>query len=479
MSQEVELKKIPFLDWFDCDPGLPAYTPEGLVYNLVRPTLGLELAVQEAEKGSAFLVADQPWEDRRYELSAGTIIHDAGRFRMWYFTRVPDGRQAICYADSDDGMEWKKPALGLVDYQGRTANNIIRFYTPRHVRGFNVFVDPMAESAGRYKVMFGDLKCRPSGAESPDGIHWTWYDKPVLDTYHDSSNMAYFDSPLGRYVGYFRVYHTPAMSRRVIARAETTDYRSWPEPEIVLAPDSQDPLADDFYIPHHLPYGGNAGRYLMFISVYHRLGDTFDLQLAVSRDGRFWTRPQRRPIVPRGDLGSGEEGMVSGVNSPQGLLPLGDRWAFAYNRTPWAHKNIDQRGTAVRPEVGHVRWATWRPDRLVALQTRGYGRATLTRQPCSGGVMRLNLRTFPSGHVRAELIEADKLTYDQILQGNKTDQQVPAAEGFSFADCRPMCGDDLRQVVRWKGGSDLSRFKGRQLVIRLEVSRAQLFGLEI
>ncbi len=42
-----------------------------------------------------------------------------------------------------------------------------------------------------------------------------------------------------------------------------------------------------------------------------------------------------------------------------------------------------------------------------------------------------------------------------------------------------MRGDDPAQVVRWKGGSDLSRFKGKQLVIRLEVSRAQLFALEI
>ena len=42
-----------------------------------------------------------------------------------------------------------------------------------------------------------------------------------------------------------------------------------------------------------------------------------------------------------------------------------------------------------------------------------------------------------------------------------------------------MRGDDLTQVVRWKGGSDPSRFKGKQLVVRLEVSRVQLFALEI
>ena len=31
----------------------------------------------------------------------------------------------ICYATSRDGISWDKPELGLVDYEGSTANNIV------------------------------------------------------------------------------------------------------------------------------------------------------------------------------------------------------------------------------------------------------------------------------------------------------------------------------------------------------------------
>ena len=32
---------------------------------------------------------------------------------------------AICYATSKDGVTWAKPELGLVEYEGSTANNIL------------------------------------------------------------------------------------------------------------------------------------------------------------------------------------------------------------------------------------------------------------------------------------------------------------------------------------------------------------------
>ena len=216
----------------------------------------------------------------------------------------------------------------------------------------------------------------------------------------------------------------------------------------------------------------------MFVTVYHRLADRFDTQLAVSRNGIFWTRPERRAIIPLGPAGSREEGMINAVANPGGLVPFGkDRWAMAYNRSPWPHKNRQQRKLAVPPEPGFVRWATWQRDRLVALEARQAGQVTLKPRSCLAPDLRLNYRVFPGGWIRAELIDKRDVSYDQSV--NISEWNPSPIEGHAFQDCEPLGGDELDGIVRWKGGRDLTRLRGRKLVIRFQLERAQLFSFTI
>ena len=60
----------------------------------------------------------------------------------------------------------------------------------------------------------------------------------------DTGTTAYWDERLGRYVGYFRM---GVWGRRMIGRAETTDFRRWPRPEMVLAPDPSEAPWVDYY----------------------------------------------------------------------------------------------------------------------------------------------------------------------------------------------------------------------------------------
>ncbi len=70
----------------------------------------------------------------------GSIIRDGGKFRMWY---IAIDREAIrslpkhayrgcraAYAESDDGIHWVKPKLGLVEYQGSRENNLLLIDPP-------------------------------------------------------------------------------------------------------------------------------------------------------------------------------------------------------------------------------------------------------------------------------------------------------------------------------------------------------------
>jgi hypothetical protein len=56
----------------------------------------------------------------------GTVLHESGRFRMWYYSRDLSPRDTgyTCYAESVDGIHWEKPELGLVEVQGSRRNNI-------------------------------------------------------------------------------------------------------------------------------------------------------------------------------------------------------------------------------------------------------------------------------------------------------------------------------------------------------------------
>ncbi|MFN7918727.1 MAG: hypothetical protein U0Q16_01440 [Bryobacteraceae bacterium] len=63
----------------------------------------------------------------------GTVLHDGRKFRMWYLgmsqRRVEKGQapgywRPMCYAESDDGVQWTKPELGLVEFNGNKRNNI-------------------------------------------------------------------------------------------------------------------------------------------------------------------------------------------------------------------------------------------------------------------------------------------------------------------------------------------------------------------
>lgn len=71
--------------------------------------------------------------DHGHAILYGTVIHSGGKFRMWYLgmfeTKIKSGQapgwwRPMCYAESTDGVNWTKPELGLVEFNGNKKNNI-------------------------------------------------------------------------------------------------------------------------------------------------------------------------------------------------------------------------------------------------------------------------------------------------------------------------------------------------------------------
>lgn len=160
----------------------------------------------------------------------GTVLQDEGRFRMWYYAchwgANPDwpadlarqiegyGSQVfigpLCYAESDDGLQWTKPNLGQVTFKGSRDNNVLAL--PHAIVSCATVIkdetDP--DPARRYKMAYqffydknapefagltGFTTC--AMAVSPDGLQWSVIDTPYP---HDFVEHASFYQHDGKYI---------------------------------------------------------------------------------------------------------------------------------------------------------------------------------------------------------------------------------------------------------------------------------------
>ena len=75
------------------------------------------------------MVADRSWEGQAVGNDLSILQDDAtGKFRMWYRS-FNDARSdeadknLLNYAESTDGLSWTKPNVGLIEFDGSSANN--------------------------------------------------------------------------------------------------------------------------------------------------------------------------------------------------------------------------------------------------------------------------------------------------------------------------------------------------------------------
>ena len=125
------------------------------------------------------VVADRPWEGS--QLCVETVRRDpvTGKFRMWYC----EAKDREMYAESDDGLRWHKPELGLIAHQGSKRNNIV--IDNGYMIGM-IETPGAADPAKRYTAMVShDEPIVPRSGyyiyHSPDGLSWKGaLDWPVL-----------------------------------------------------------------------------------------------------------------------------------------------------------------------------------------------------------------------------------------------------------------------------------------------------------
>ncbi len=209
-----------------------------------RMSGGARLQLHRPVRRNVALVTGEPWEGNASFYR--TVFQDGNTYRMyygaWHYETTETGmsypnRPYLCYAESSDGIRFRKPKLGLVEFRGSTDNNIVLSETtlssveadPGHAA---VFIDenPDCPEDARYKMII-----RSNGEKgllalkSPDGIRFTpMSDRVVIsEGAFDSQNLAFWDPVRREYRAYFRGFRQKV---RDILTSTSSDFLNWTDP---------------------------------------------------------------------------------------------------------------------------------------------------------------------------------------------------------------------------------------------------------
>lgn len=447
--------------------------------SLVESRWGVVRTVHAAKKRpNPVLVADQPWEGSTVGQPVVQYSTQAKRFQIWYYAGVPYQKLMTCFAESEDGIHWDKPNLGVFEHDGSKQNNIIM---PRNSQGWFMLDVAEQDPARRYKGL-EEVGRRFRTMYSADGIRWTKGEMVGGMLQEDDSPGLFYDWDHKRYV--FVKRKLAGEHRRMIQTAFSDDFTNWKLNPFIFAPDEADAQRAvrrgvqrmDFYGLSAIPY---EGFYLGWVNCFYlwRMNPgqrrifhdgTIAPELVWSRDAVHWNRAEPgRAVIPRGPAGAFDHGMLSASMSP---LVRGDELWVYYTGASCTHgcgAPMDQ-GPApghAHPDTGTrknaIGLARWRLDRFVSLDADHAVRSVITK-PLDFSGKSLVINANASGG---------------FLQVELQDAAGKAIKGYEAANCKRFSGDELAHRVQWAEHLELP--ETRPLRLRFAMRNASLFSFAI
>lgn len=417
----------------------------------------LERRLHHPVPQNIILELDQPWEgDASAYLS---VVEVDGRVRIYYNARPlypRKGRQTTCVIESEDGISFHRPELGMIEHDGSTANNML-FRQNAAGHNFTPFLDPNPEAPPAQR--FKSVAYHPSGGGlgvwgSADGYHWQQLKEERIITKgaFDSQNLAFWDPLREQYVCYYRG-PDPRGPSRGIWRATSEDFLTWSEPEPI---DYMDERLSHMYTNVIRPYPraphlylGTPARYVSRRTKYedHPVPGISDAVLMSSRDGLLferwaegWIRPGPEPEVWTDRNNYPAWGMVQ--TSPTELSLY---WTEHY-----------------RHPTMRFRRGTIRVDGFVSICADGDDSGELLTRPFTfaGSALEINYSTSAVGSIQVELCHLDGRAID----------------GFEMYRHGELFGNDIAHRVQWKNGGDLASLVGQPVRLRFRLHDADLFS---
>ena len=397
----------------------------------------------------------------------GAVVSVGSRLRMYYIAQPAAGAKSggfLACAESDDGVHWAKPKLGLVDWNGDCDNNLcmlepVTTGASERISGVSVLYDPDdMDPERRFKACVVQLESaeslRSAGIDrrqqvpviraviSADGYRWHFLHSknPLLPERFETAGLYKFGGQYGFEGQQMSPWvHLPGGSScgGVITAHKSADFAHWSSGKALA-----------FARPGYMSKPGGEGEQVcmgagvwnrgnVLVGLYGMWNGTsdcdqpnrhspVDLGVIVSNDGIHFREPVRDfRIVQAGLSGSWDELAIA---PGQAFMNMGDWTHFWYS-----HLDMDARGTL--DEIG---LCTWRRDGLGYLSRR---HAYLDGHfvTCEFGADE-PIQVFVNA---AELSEAMPLKVEIL------DPQGIPLTGYAGDACVPMAISGVSQLVRW------------------------------
>ena len=421
----------------------------------------------------------------------GTVLHDEGRFRMWYYAMnevLPKTYQfsMVCYAESDDGIRWSKPGLGEKEFKGSRDNNAIDFPGTQNQGAWIIKDDEDPDPQRRYKMVrnplqesgpvadrFGQPVSTLGTATSPDGIHWAVEPEWPVDVFAEQSSLYKHDGMY--YVLAQGIFQGGGEGGSEHGRQAylwvSPDFREWVQgsAEAFTLPEPADPAKRGYgfaYEQVHLGVGaasfGNVqvglfGRWHMGEGeppVHTLKGTACDLSLVMSNDGVHFREPVKghvyisshdSPVTPA----PGKE-YPTILCQAHGILNVGDETLIYHGR--W-------RNAGLTPDY-HAEIA------LATLPRDRWGALGLFPGEAEGWVWSAPV-TIPEG-VPSLSLNADHAQQMRVELSDERFNLLPEYSGSRAGSASS--GEPLESAVTWPDG-DLSAVQGKPVRFRVHLKR--------
>lgn len=440
---------------------------------LIDKLNGVSAKLHEPRNEGIVFNFDKPWEGNFSAYC--TIIKDGGLMRAYYRgvrNAGVDGapEEVTCYAESKDGINWVKPNLGIKEVGGSKNNNAILANEVPVTHNFSPFLDtnPKAKPSERFKALGGIQKSGLMAYASPDGIHWKKIQPESVFTkgLFDSQNVSFWSESEKKYVCYFRSWTGEGYKGfRSVSRTTSDDFINWSEPVAMTFGDT--PL-EHLYTQQTSPYFRAPHIYLAIgarfmpdrkvisdeqavkLNVNPKYyNDCSDVILMSSRGGKNYDRTFMESFIRPG-IGLGN--WVSRSNYPAlNVVQTSDTEMSVYVNEEYAQP------------TAHVKRYSMRLDGFTSLSAPFKGGEIITKPfVFTGKQLEINYSTSAAGEIKIEF----------------QDEKGKPVPGFALGDAQAIIGNEIKRIVSWKDGEDVSKLSSKPVVMRIYIKDADLYSFK-
>lgn len=468
------------------DPGWTAFAFDDHTITH-KSNLFLTMARAEKHSGNPVVARGPAGSPDSYRAQFyGTVIRVGGKFRMWYaacnydptgkpggWSNTPnyDDTWRIAYAESDDGIAWTKPHLGLTEFGGNKRNNIVRLPDEIDAALLNplaafVLYEPDAPNpAHRYKMaLYGKFfKLDPATSTrtfvtiyplwSADGLRWKLAGKAPKKRAYDETEAPFTAQRIFEIGGFYKfdgIYYAIGQETapditmpngdftgRTVVTHWSGDFVRWSQERSFSFQrygyrSGKMSQVEEAHEGASVWNRGNVliGLYGQWHGSPERSQWRLDLGLLVSNNGVHFREPVADHVFLK--HGDGSAWDRNGLLQGQGMVNFGDKTHIYYGA--W-DPSI---GQVTHGEVG---LATVERDRFGFLSTKSPGEGSLVTAP-----------VHPPRAGASLSLNASELGGDSYLQVELTDKYGAPLPGYSGAAAATVGQSGLRTKVVWPRG---------------------------